>query len=272
MLAGLAGCGTQFFYNRLDWLTHYYLSSQVSLDGAQSRELRRRLESFFTWHRRNELPRYADFLDRVANDNARPLSVAQIESGRRQIEIFVRDAVSHGAPDAARWINGLRPTQVNELFESLAEDERKSRKESCGTDLAERREKSIERFTDNVEDWTGTLTRAQREMIASRLITLEGDDCTEVSTRERSRTEFRTLVDQYRERPEFADRIAAFLTHPEDRWDGAYRRNVESDRARFMQLLAEINQSLSPAQRAHTVKRLRGYASELRGLATEPEA
>jgi hypothetical protein len=272
MLAGLTGCGPQFVYNRLDWLTHYYLSSQVSLDGRQSRELRRRLESFFAWHRRNELPRYADFLEALANDNARPVSVARLESGRREIEIFVRDAVSHGAPDAARWINGLRPEQVDELFESLAEDERKSRKESCGTDLAERREKSIERFTESVEDWTGTLTRAQREMIASRLATFEGDACAEVSTRARARAEFRALVDQYRERPEFAERIAAFLTHPEERWDAAYRRNVESDRARFMQLLAEINQSLSSAQRAHTVKRLRGYASELRQLANEPGA
>jgi len=41
LLAGLAACGTQFVYNRLDWLTHYYLSSQVSLDGAQSPRVKR---------------------------------------------------------------------------------------------------------------------------------------------------------------------------------------------------------------------------------------
>jgi hypothetical protein len=120
LLAVLVACGTQFVYNRLDWLTHYYLSSQVSLDGSQSRELRRGLESFFAWHRRNELPRYAAFLDRMANDTSRPVSFTQLETGRHQIETFMRDAVSHGAPDAARWFNGLRPEQVDELFASLA--------------------------------------------------------------------------------------------------------------------------------------------------------
>jgi hypothetical protein len=272
LLAVLVACGTQFVYNRLDWLTHYYLSSQVSLDGTQSRELRRGLDSFFAWHRRNELPRYAAFLDRMANDTARPVSLAQLEAGRREIEKFMRDAVSHGAPEAARWFNGLRPEQVDELFASLAEGERKSRKESCETDPAERHEKSVERFTDNVEDWTGRLSRAQRELIANGLASFESDACTEVSTRERSRVEFRSLVDQHRQRPEFAERIAAFLTHPEARWDAAYRRNVEADRARFMRLLADINQSLTPAQRNHTVERLRGYARELRQLAAEPGA
>ena len=167
LLAVLIACGTQFVYNRLDWLTHYYLSSQVSLDGSQSRELRRGLESFFAWHRRNELPRYAAFLDRMANDTARPVSFAQLEAGRHQVETFTRDAVSHGAPEAARWFNGLRPEQVDELFASLAEGDRKARKENCESDPAERREKAVERFTDNVEDWTGRLcacaARADRE-------------------------------------------------------------------------------------------------------------
>jgi hypothetical protein len=107
-------------------------------------------------------------------------------------------------------------------------------------------------------------------MIATRLEAFEGDACMEISTRERSRVEFRELVDRYRDRPEFAERIAAFLTRPEDRWDAAYRGNVESDRARFIQLLADINHSLTPAQRARTVKRLRGYAYDLRQLATDP--
>jgi hypothetical protein len=271
-LASLASCGTQFVYNRLDWLTHYYLSSQVSLDGSQSQELRDRLQSFFAWHRRNELPRYATFLDRMASDAARPVSVAQLESGRREIEAFVREAVVHGAPDAARWLGDLRPAQVDELFESLADDEREAREENCDLEVAKRREKSTRRFIDNVEKWTGDLSRAQRRMIESRLASFEGDACEEISTRERSRIEFRALVDRYHGSPEFARHIAEFLTRPEGRWDAKYRRDFEADRTRFIQLLAEINQSLTPAQRSRTVERLRVYARDLRRLAAEPAA
>lgn len=269
-LATLGSCGTQFVYNRLDWLTHYYLSSQVSLDGTQSRELRNRLDRFFAWHRRSELPRYATFLDRMAHDAARPVSVAQLESGRREVEDFVREAVVHGAPDAARWLNELRQAQLDELFDSLAKEQREQREENCEADLAERRVKSADRFIDNVEKWTGDLTSGQRRMIESRLAAFDSDACEEVSSREKSRVEFRALVERYQGTPEFAERIAEFLTRPEARGDAEYRRRFEADRARFIQLLADINHSLTPAQRARTAERLRVYARDLRELAAEP--
>ena len=40
VVLALNACGTQFAYNRIDWLMHHYLSGQVTLDAAQSRELR----------------------------------------------------------------------------------------------------------------------------------------------------------------------------------------------------------------------------------------
>jgi hypothetical protein len=267
LLSMLAACGTRFVYNRLDWLSRYYLSSQVTLDDEQSRALQSNLDAFFAWHRRSELPRYATFLDRMANDAVRPVTLPQLEAGQREVEAFLRDSVAHGAPSAARWLSGLRPEQVDELFANLAEKDRKARAGKCESTSAERRQKRTREFIDNVENWTGKLGRAQRQMIATRYATLRTDECDELSARERSRTEFRALVDRYRSQPEFADRIAEFLLHPEDRRDAAYREDWEADRARFLRLLADINHSLTPAQRAHTIERLKLYAREIRGLA-----
>jgi hypothetical protein len=181
LLATIAACGTQFAYNRLGWLAHYYLSNQVSLDGPQSNALRANLREFFTWHRRNELPRYADFLDRFAAAADEPLSREQMERGRGEIEGFVNTSVAHGAPDAARWLRGLREEQVDELFANFEKKEREARKEHCGVDPAKRRLKHTARFIENVEDWTGKLSRAQRELIANRLARTEGDPCLDVS-------------------------------------------------------------------------------------------
>jgi hypothetical protein len=106
-------------------------------------------------------------------------------------------------------------------------------------------------------------------MIAARYSSLRTDECDELTVRERTRLEFRALVDRYRLRPEFADRIAEFLLHPENRHDAAYREAAEADRARFLHMLADINHSLTPEQREHTIERLRLYAREIRGLAAQ---
>ena len=262
VLATLAGCGTSFVYNRLDFISRYYVSSQVNLDDAQSRALEANVDDFFAWHRRSELPRYATFLDRFANDAVRPVSLERLEAGQREVERFMTDSVGRMAPAAARWLSGLRPVQVDELFASLAEKDRKARADRCSDPEEERRARSARRFLDEVEDWTGDLTRAQRALITSRYAALGRDECAEFAARERSHVEFHALVDRYRTRPEFAARIADFLTQ---------RRTADAEREQFLRLLADINHSLTPDQRARTVTRLRVYAREMRGLAADSD-
>lgn len=269
-LGTLAACGTQFVYNRLGWLAHYYLSNQVSLDGAQSLELRANLREFFVWHRRTELPRYAGFLERFADVAAQPLTREQMASGTGEIEDFVRTSVARGAPDAARWLNDLRAPQVDELFASFEKKEAETREKHCSTPPAKRREKSVARFIDNVEDWTGRLRRSQRELIASRLAQTTGDPCLDVSAQERSRIEFRALVEAHRGQPDFADRIATFMTRPEDRWDPAYAKANAANREIILGLVVDLDRTMSAEQRRRSISRLRAYARELRQLAAEP--
>lgn len=257
----LSSCGGRFTYNRLDWIAHFYLSSKVDLDDSQSRALRDDLDEFFSWHRHSELPRYAGFLDRAAIDAARPLEVAQVEAGRREVEGFMHDSARHAAPDVASWLNGLRRDQVDELFANFAAKERAAREKNCGRSVAERREEGAERFIDNVEDWTGKLSGAQRDLIETRLATFHADACNEVSTREQSRREFRALVDRYRLRPEFAARVATYF---------AQSRGDDADRERLLKLLVDINHSLTSEQRSQVVSRLRAHAKDLRALAAEP--
>lgn len=266
----LNACGTQFAYNRVEWLMHHYLAAQVSLDAEQSRELRVHLDEFFAWHRQHELPRYADFLDRVADVTEKPISFDQFEAGRLEVEGFMRTSVSQGAPGAARWLRSLRSEQVDELFANFAEKERESRAESCERDPEERRADNIERMIDNVERWTGRLRTSQRTLIATRFAAFPGDTCMEPEPDDNVRHTFREMVDEYRARPDFAQRIALFMTRPEDHGDAEHRRTFEANRDRFMLLLVDLNHSLSEEQRAHAIKRLRGLSADLRELAAEP--
>ena len=100
----------------------------------------------------------------------------------------------------------------------------------------------------------------QRALILARYAALGRDECAELAGRERTRLEFRVLVDRYRSTPEFADRIAAFFSN---------RPPDLADRERFLRLLADINHSLTAEQRARAVGRLRLYAREMRGLAAD---
>jgi hypothetical protein len=128
----------------------------------------------------------------------------------------------------------------------------------------------VQRFIENVEDWTGRLRRSQRELVAARLATTSGDPCLDLSAQERSRIEFRALVDRHRGQPDFAERIASFLTRPEDRWEPAYAEAYASNRAIIFDLIADLDRSMSAEQRRRALSRLREFARNLRKLAAEP--
>ena len=62
----LTGCSsTTFVYNRIDILLPWYLGSYVDLSRDQKQYLDELLIPFFSWHRHEELPRYAEIINSV---------------------------------------------------------------------------------------------------------------------------------------------------------------------------------------------------------------
>ncbi|MFO1426631.1 MAG: DUF6279 family lipoprotein [Steroidobacteraceae bacterium] len=264
----LAGCGTQFLYNRLDTLLYLYVSTQVSLHDAQAVGLRRELREFLHWHRRAELPRYAGFLTRLADEaQAGPLPAARIDRARLEIEDLWRESVARGAPRAALWLASLDARQRGELFASLAEEDDELREELCDAPEAQRRRERQKTFIDAVEDWTGALDAAQRQLVAERLQRLPASNCGWVASRARVREALRELIASGAGQPDYAARVTALLARPEDQWDPQYRAGFERTRDLVVGLLAELDATLAPRQRARLVAKLRGYARDFSELA-----
>ena len=66
ILIFLTGCSsTTFVYNRIDFLLPWYLASYVDLSRDQKQYLDELLIPFFSWHRHEELPRYAEIINSV---------------------------------------------------------------------------------------------------------------------------------------------------------------------------------------------------------------
>lgn len=268
----LAGCSSQFVYNRLDTVAYLYLKTQVSLEDLQSSQLRGSLREFLTWHRDSELPRYAALAQGLARDAAQPLGRVRIDQARVDIEGLWRDAVARVAPDAARFLAGLNNTQRNELFASLAEDDPDLREEYCDTPEPKRRRRQLESFVDTAEDWVGKLTAAQRELVAARLAALQPTSCGWVDNRIRVRRSFRELLERSGGDPALPTELRRLMTSPEERWDPTYRAAFEANRDGIVALLAELDATLTQGQRARLSEKLTGYARDFRELAARPAA
>jgi Family of unknown function (DUF6279) len=265
----LIGCGTQLIYNRVPWLAATYIGNQVSMDSSQSRALRAGLDDFFRWHRSNELPRYADFLDRLARDLQTPTTFAAVDGARIEIETFVRDSALRSAPAAARWSASLTTAQLDEFLASLAEDDDEAREEYCNPDVVKNNERREKGTIKAIEGWTGKLTSGQRALVRSRLAAIEPTGCAWVDARIKSRGEFRALVAKYRNSPELNEAMSRFLAEPGERWEPSYRSAYERNRTTVINMLVDLHNTLEPKQRDRATARLESYARDFRELAAD---
>ena len=264
---GLGGCALGLVYPRLDTVVGFYLQGLVSLDDAQSAQLRRTLAGNLEWHKRSELARYAAFLREVA---------AVVEGGTghndwleasRRTEQYFRKIFEQAAPGYTSLAVTFSDAQVAELLENLEAADEKTWREFARRTPAEsaaRRERSMVRA---IERFTGPLDAAQRASVRAH-VAESPSFMTE--WRENRRLWRKALADALAGRrtdPGFDERMFVLIARPDDLWTPRYRAAVEQRRESLARLMATIDASLTPQQRAAAHRQFLALADEVQGLA-----
>lgn len=263
----LSGCGAKLFYERIDTVVGWYLGSLVSLDSTQRSSLQQWLEISLDWHRTSQLERYAAFLRDLEARLAAPLSYEDYDRARVTVESFWRDLIDGTVPRAAELLGSLSAQQVDELMVSLEEEDREESEQLAGRTPEERAEERAKRLRRGVERWTGRLDAEQRAVVAAAAGGMQPLGQAALDNRARWRAQLRTAL---LESPDDAVTAAArLLTDPEQTWTDDYRDRRIHNRHLILRLLADLDATLSAAQRDRMRERIAELAADLESLARE---
>ena len=139
--AALSGCGSamRVAYNNGDVALRFMAHEYFDLHGEQSDQLKAQLARFHTWHRREELPRYAVLFgsagERLSRGLTREDVVWAMAAVRARYQATVEQGVDEFAPVAATF----RPDNLEALERKLAENNEKFAKEFLSGDARSRR-------------------------------------------------------------------------------------------------------------------------------------
>jgi hypothetical protein len=199
-----------------------------------------------------------------------PADVREFNAGMRRALMAIGE---QAAPDLARLALTLKPAQVDRLAERLARDTSKARRELVRYAGPESLEQRVERYVEQAEDWFGTLTPAQRATIRASLARRPEAQEAWMQERESRQRELVAVMARIRaEQPPLATATAwlreyfAQLAEPRD---AGRRARLATYREENAELVAQLVNSATPAQRAALAKRLRSYAADLSTLATK---
>jgi hypothetical protein len=263
----LSACSvTRTAYNNADVFLGWQANHYLDLEGEQVEELDRRLDGYHAWHRKHALPQYAKLGREAAARLQRGLKREDLEWSYDAVLAQIREALGQAAVDSAGLLDQLNPAQISHLEQRLAEGNRKFAKERMQGTMEQRNQRRVKRNVERLEEWFGDLSEAQLERV--RRYSERAPFYADLQDRDRKRRQGE-FVAMLRAR-EAGTRLKAWAQG----WDAGrapeYAAAVRATRAEYMDLLLDLDRTLSAEQRGHVVGRLQRFSVLFESLVRQP--
>lgn len=269
LVALLAACSslTRVAYNNAVFAATWVVDDWFDLHDGQRDWVKERFERLLAWHRTSELPAYERLLQDTAAHAAARIGEEDARRIHREMRALYHRVLRQAIPDAADFLLQVHPEQVEHLARRFAEDNAEAMKESVKGTPRQRREARAKRYLERIEDWTGRLSPAQRDLVSARVAAMEDIADEWLGDRRFRQAETLALI---RAKPSREAMIAGLtrLLVDTDSWRRPeYVAKLKARDEHVFAMIAALDATLAPEQRGRLNRRLGGYAADAAYLA-----
>jgi hypothetical protein len=273
LAAVLTGCGlaVRIGYDQAGPLAFRWLDGYIDFNDAQSLRVRAGLDEWTAWHRRTQLPDYADLLARARTEVLADTTPDRMCAWGRELRGRFDTAVARAAPAIVDVAQTLTPAQLANVEKRYAERNREYRDEFLQRDPDRRRSAAVERQIARAEMFYDRLDGAQRRFVARAVAESPYDAETAYAERVRRQQDalavLRRVTAARLPRAEAEAELHAYVQRLDRSPDEAYRRYAERLAGHECGFAAALHNSTSVAQRRAAADKFKGYEDDLRALA-----
>lgn len=266
----ISGCSTRLAYNYLDWWLDWTIEDYVSLNDEQQRHTKAAIDRLHLWHRHQQLPLYATYLDGLGS------AITSESLTQEQLNTLLDDGydlwtnlLNELLNDSSQLLSSLSDEQTEELFANIEKYQEKEFAEKyVANDMEKLKQRSLKSRQEFFKTWLGPLSKDQQALISHWHQQSKPFGPTALTQRRQWRQEFAELLAQ-RSAEHFAPQLAEMLHYPPERWVPEYREQVKHNQTINQQLIMALHASLTEKQKRHCRKRLQGYIKDFQHLAKQ---
>ncbi|MDX1496730.1 MAG: DUF6279 family lipoprotein [Salinisphaeraceae bacterium] len=268
LLGALVACSaSKFAYNRLDWIAGWELRKFVSLTTAQQEQYDKDFETFWQWHRKEQLPLYAQDL-RAFSKVANGTTTEELKRWVGKVTEYWNLTVEKLAPAWCTNLVRLDDAQVQSVKKSLDERITEARKDFVDAPEKTIRREAEKRFIKRLKPWFGKVNQQQRAMIKAWSQQRPLDYSTWLAQRERWRDQFILQLNQ-RHNPGFCQNVKTlFIRKPSESEFGFPLRN-DASRDAWIAFTSQLINTMDESQRTHFVYKLEELADDFELLSQQ---
>ena len=269
----LSGCGLalRLGYNQGPSLALSWLDGYAEFDDAQTLRVRAALDEWFAWHRRTQLPDYADVLARARSELQGSATAERMCAWSHDLRARFDTAIEHAVPAMAEIMPTLSARQIASIEKRYAAKNDEYRDEFLQRDLEKRRKAATEREIERAEDFYGRLDSDQRAFVAKATAESPWDGDMAYAERLRRQNDLLTVVRRLsaqRAGPAEAEaEVRAWLKRAARSPHEPYRRYATKLVEYNCAYAADLHNLTTAEQRLKAIRKIKGYEDELRALA-----
>jgi hypothetical protein len=270
----LGGCGTfmRVAYNHSDTAVSIYANDYFDLNDRQAELLRARFAHFQSWHRREELPRYAQLFSTASERIRQGLQPADVQWAMDEVRQRYRVLATEGVADALPVLTTISDENIVALQKKF-EDKNEDFRDKFLHGSTEKRDKArIKQLSKRFEDWLGDLNPTQQKLIGDFVRAHAHSTERRFAERQRRQRELVALLRQYRSASELGAQLGAYFRDWERNRPAQVAQASQQWDSDFVALVIALDHSLSAAQREHVAQAFKRYAEDFRALAAERPA
>ena len=260
-------------YSQASDLLYWYLDGYVDFNGDQTPKVREALAQWLAWHRRTQLPDYANQLARAQTEVLADTSATRVCEWQSELIQRANTAFERALPATAEFLLTVTPQQVQHLERHQAKQNETFRDDYLQSDLRKRAEVTLKRTVERTETLYGKLSDAQRARIAEGLSRSPFDPDAWLAERRLRQQEAVTLMRRLgadgtgRDQAQAALRlyVQRMATSPRE----PYRRYTERLNEFNCNFAATLHNTTSAAQRRTAAQKLAGWEGDARALAAD---
>lgn len=273
LLVFLGGCSAvRIGYNNAPALAYWWLDSYIDFNDAQTVQVRDSLGALQAWHRKTELPAYADLLRQMQGLASGPVTPQQVCGFSKPIRQHVQRLGEQAAEGMSRVVPTLTPEQLRHLALQFDKHNQTWREEWLDGTPAERSARRLKKAVERAQNFYGRLEEPQLAILRQSVSSPTFD--VRLAWRERLRRQ-QDMLGLFKEhgngdrtthvKAEVLALLQRSLTSP----DAAYRDQFEQMLSESCRTLAALHNSTNAAQRRQLLEKLQTYEADARALATE---
>jgi hypothetical protein len=275
VLLALTGCSAlRLGYSSAPTITYWWLDGYVDINSEQAPLVREKLAAFYDWHRKTELPAYADTLAKVEPLLSGSVTPDQVCA----IWPLVQDHARQFAQGLAGPVSEISPLlqakQLRYLVRKYDKNNRKFREEWIDVTPQELYKLRFDKGEEWAEMLYGRIEETQKQIIRQNLDRSSYDPRMVYKEHLRRQSDILQVLREHSTEGKARSahvraEILALMERMRVSPDAEYRAYFEKITSEACADIAAVHNSTSKAQRAYAIKTLQEYQALMRSLAKD---